>query len=333
MRWSVGLKDYLVPRLTGELVTEFSSASAAGLLDLSTLEWDEEAVSLAGTTIDHLPPVRSPWDVLRFGELPVVLGAADGPLGNLGTGALARGVASVSLGTSGAVRMVIGAPRADPGGALFCYALTEDAWVLGGAISNGGIVVRWAGEALDVAGDAAVRAGRVRPAGLRRADDAALPDVRARAAVGSGDPGRRARAAPPAHARPPRAGGDRGRLPPAGRDRRPARRTEPVTEVRITGGAFRSELWRDVLAATLNRPLVATGDAEGTARGAAALGLVALDQAPDLEAALELLPGHTADERVEPDPALVDAYASAGARVADLIDGLSPVAGAMRPDA
>ena len=65
VRWWVGLKDYLVYRLTGELVTEFSSASAAGLLDLATLEWDEEAVSLAGTTIDHLPPVRSPWDVLR----------------------------------------------------------------------------------------------------------------------------------------------------------------------------------------------------------------------------------------------------------------------------
>ena len=108
---------------------------------------------------------------------------------------------------------------------------------------------------------------------------------------------------------------------------------EPVTEVRITGGAFRSALWREILAATLNRPLLATGDAEGTARGAAALGLVALDQAPDLEAALELLPGPTTEERVEPDPALVDAYASAGERVADLIDGLSPVAGAMRPGA
>ena len=36
-------------------------------------------------------------------------------------------------------------PQADLDGALFCYALTEDAWVVGGAVSNGGIVVRWAG--------------------------------------------------------------------------------------------------------------------------------------------------------------------------------------------
>lgn len=30
-------------------------------------------------------------------------------------------------------------------GRLFCYALTEDAWVIGGAVSNGGIAARWAG--------------------------------------------------------------------------------------------------------------------------------------------------------------------------------------------
>jgi gluconokinase len=333
VRWWVGLKDYLVYRLTGELVTEFSSASATGLLDLSTLEWDPEAVSLAGTTIDHLPPVRSPWDVLRCGELPVVLGAADGPLGNLGTGALAPGVASVSLCTSGAVRMVIGAPRADPGGALFCYALTEDAWVLGGAISNGGIAVRWAGEALDVAGDEAVLelAASVPPGseGLAMlpyllSERAPLWDPEIPGAV-LGLRRRHTRA----HLVRAAIEGVCVQLATIV-DRLDA--LEPVTEVRITGGAFRSALWRDILAATLNRPLLATGDAEGTARGAAALGLVALDEAPDLEAALELLPG-PATERVEPDPVLVDAYAGAGERVADLIAGLAPVAGAMRPGA
>ena len=31
---------------------------------------------------------------------------------------------------------------------MFCYALTENRWVVGGAINNGGIVLQWAGEAL-----------------------------------------------------------------------------------------------------------------------------------------------------------------------------------------
>jgi gluconokinase len=335
VRWWVGLKDYLVHRLTGELVTEFSSASATGLLDLATLEWDEEAVALAGTTVDRLPPVRSPWDVLRLPDgTPVVLGAADGPLGNLGTGALAPGVASVSLGTSGAVRMVVGSPRSDPSGALFCYALTEDAFVLGGAISNGGIVVRWAGEALDVAGDEAVLslAASVPPGsdGL-----VMLPYLMSERAplwapeIPGAVLGLRRR-----HTRAHlvRAAIEGVCLQLATILTR-LDALEPVTEVRITGGAFRSALWREVLAAVLNRPLVATGDAEGTARGAAALGLVALDLAPDLESALELLPGPAERSVIEPDPALVEAYAGAGERVAELIAGLGPVAGAMRPGA
>jgi gluconokinase len=334
VRWWVGLKDYVAYRLTGELVTEFSSASATGLLDLSTLEWDPEAVALSGTIIDCLPPVRSPWDVLRFGELPVVLGAADGPLANLGTGALGRGVASVSLGTSGAVRMVVGAPRADPGGALFCYALTEEDWVLGGAISNGGIVVRWAGEAFDLAGDEAVlELAASAPPG---SDGLVMVPylMSERAPLWAPEiPG----AVLGLRRRHTRAHLVRAAIEgvclqlAAILDRLDA--LEPVTEVRITGGAFRSGLWRDVLAAMLNRPLVFTADAEGSARGAAALGLVALDVAPDLEAALELLPGPATAEQVEPDPTLVEAYAGAGERVADLIAGLGPVAGAMRPGA
>ena len=58
------------------------------------------------------------------------------------------GVAGLSLGTSGAVRMVVPEPRVDDEGTLFCYALTDSVWVAGGAVSNGGIVVRWAGGAL-----------------------------------------------------------------------------------------------------------------------------------------------------------------------------------------
>src|ERR1700742_3885534 len=114
VRWWVGLKDYVLLRLTGELVTELSSASATGLLNLETRDWDPELLELAGIAAARLPPVRATTDALPLtAEIPglepgtpVVLGAADGPLGNLGTGALRHGVAGLSLGTSGAVRLV-----------------------------------------------------------------------------------------------------------------------------------------------------------------------------------------------------------------------------------
>ena len=47
-------------------------------------------------------------------------------------------------GTSGAIRMVVPKPQVDEDGALFCYALTDSAWVVGGAVSNGGVVIRLA---------------------------------------------------------------------------------------------------------------------------------------------------------------------------------------------
>src|SRR5690606_10215993 len=159
VRWWVGLKDYVLWRLTGTLATELSSASGTALLDRRTRQWSERATSLAGITADQLPDILPTTASLglsravatRVGlpiNTPVVVGAADGPLGNLGTGALGPGVVGLSLGTSGAARMVVDAPPEHLDPSLFCYALTADAWVVGGAVSNGGVVVRWAGASL-----------------------------------------------------------------------------------------------------------------------------------------------------------------------------------------
>lgn len=154
-RWWAGLKELVLHHLTDQVATELSSASATGLLDLATRGWDPAVADLVGVSTDQLPPVLPTTEVLglaaaaagRLGlptGLPVVVGAADGPLANLGSGAVAPGVAGLSLGTSGAVRAVVPVPHVDEGGRLFCYALTEDAWVVGGAVSNGGVVMRWA---------------------------------------------------------------------------------------------------------------------------------------------------------------------------------------------
>jgi gluconokinase len=72
-----------------------------------------------------------------------------------------------------------------------------------------------------------------------------------------------------------------------------------VTSVRATGGVFRSVLWRRVLAATLGRPVTVTGAADGSALGAAALGLLALGRADTLPAAVELLSPEPNDRQVE----------------------------------
>jgi gluconokinase len=105
-------------------------------------------------------------------------------------------------------------------------------------------------------------------------------------------------------------------------------RVHPVHEVRATGGAFRSSLWRDVVAAALDRPMVLAAEAEGTALGCVALALLALGRVDDLEAAVQELGPHAPPTRpVRPDPALVEAHDRVAARLPELVRALGPVAG------
>ena len=309
VRWWVGLKDYLLLALTGTLATELSSASGTGLLDLDRRGWHRDAVALAGVTTDQLPTILATTAVLPLGAAagsatglpvgtPVVVGAADGPLGNLGTGAMAPGVAGLSLGTSGALRMVVPQPVLDSAGGLFCYALTDDAWVVGGAVSNGGAVVRWAGE---VFGRDLRTEGGPPP-------DAELLELARRVPAGSDGLVMRPYLLPErAPVWDPHLTGaflgirhshTRGHFVRAAVEGvagqlaailRQLDDVAPVTSVRATGGAMRSALWREVLADALGRPLQVTGEAEGSALGAAALGLFAIGRAPSLPAGARLL--------------------------------------------
>ena len=78
-----------------------------------------------------------------FPSTPFVIGASDGVLSNLGVNAIEPGVVAATIGTSGAIRTVVNRPVTDPKGRTFCYALTEDLWVVGGPVNNGGMLFRW----------------------------------------------------------------------------------------------------------------------------------------------------------------------------------------------
>jgi gluconokinase len=156
-RWG-GVKELVLAGLAdASYVVDLSVASGTGLYDIHAGTWDSEAMDIAGVRPDQLATVVSTTERLRLrpdvaaaarlpGDTPLIIGAADGPLANLGVGATPAGVAAVSLGTSGALRTVVDAPTADAAGRLFCYALTEDRWVIGGAVNNAGSVIRWAGQ-------------------------------------------------------------------------------------------------------------------------------------------------------------------------------------------
>ena len=74
---------------------------------------------------------------------PVVIGASDGCLANLGSNSIKEGAASITIGTSGAVRVAFNKPVTGEEEKVFCYILTEDKYIVGGAINNGGDAYRW----------------------------------------------------------------------------------------------------------------------------------------------------------------------------------------------
>jgi gluconokinase len=106
--------------------------------------------------------------------------------------------------------------------------------------------------------------------------------------------------------------------------------TEPVRSVRATGGALRAPLWRDVLAASIGRPLRVVEDAGGSALGAAALALLALGRAPDLAGARALLVDSDRDDDlpapVAVDPGLLGAAEATRSRLPSLLSAYGEVA-------
>jgi gluconokinase len=154
-RMFLGIKEYVLHRLFGRYVMDHSLASATGMFNLQARTWDEGALEAAGVEPERLPQLMPTTGVLeglnpsyaeKMGlpiDLPFVLGASDGVLANLGNGAFEPGCVAVTIGTSGAVRATVREPVTDPHQRLFCYVLTDRHWVIGGAINNGGIMLRW----------------------------------------------------------------------------------------------------------------------------------------------------------------------------------------------
>jgi gluconokinase len=319
----VGVKDYVLADLTGRLATEYSCASGTGFLDIHDLAWYQPSLDLAGITADQLPELLAPTDVLALRDgvaglpagLPVVAGGADGPLANLGTGATRPGMAALSLGTSGALRAIRDTPGVDDGGRLFCYALADGLWAVGGAISNGGVVGAWASDAFGVpVPDLLDEADAADPDGL-----VALPYLLGeRAPWWDPDPRAVLLGLRREHGR---AAITRAMVEGVGQQLALVAEALPgLTEIRATGGAFKSAVWGHVVASALDRDLAVTSDEGGSGLGAALLGWHALGDLGSLADVADLV---TPLGTIHPDPKLARRLAAARPLVTRAHDALA----------
>lgn len=151
----IGIKEFLFYRLFAVYVVDHSIASATGLFDIHRLTWSDLALTLTDISEEQLStpvsvdyvlhtPNREIAAMMRIPEdTPFVIGGSDGCLANLGVGAIRPGVASVTIGTSGAIRVASPLANREQKQRLFTYLLRPNEYIIGGAVNNGGVLRNW----------------------------------------------------------------------------------------------------------------------------------------------------------------------------------------------
>jgi gluconokinase len=299
----ISIKEYVIFRLIGQWVVDWSIASATGLFDIKEHHWDKTALSLLGiipANLSELVPPRhilTKWnqeiiDLIGLPpDTPLIIGGGDGPLASIGVGAYSSDRLAVNVGTSAAARLIISEAKVDPEGRLWTYVVDEDLWVIGGIVSSGGIVYDWFLENF--------------LSGIEETEkDGSTQDIHKYA-------DRLASAVPPGaenlifipylggeqcpswrpHTRGSFFGLDfrhnRGHFVRSvleGITRSIYRVSESIqsmlngqfNEIRVTGGLTSSPLWLQIAADMFGSPIVVPESAEGSARGAAILAIISL---------------------------------------------------------
>lgn len=160
VRW-LSIGDLLYWRLFGRLGTSLSMASATGLFRLDDCEWDAELLAELRISPDGFAPIgrmeqgltadfARRWPALA--GVPWFHALGDGALANLGSGCITPNRRALTIGTSGAIRLMHRAPRRKLPAGLWCYRLDSDRLVTGGALSNGGNLHAWLLETLRLDG-------------------------------------------------------------------------------------------------------------------------------------------------------------------------------------
>ena len=153
----ISIKSYILNRLFGgDYVIDITDASTTAYFNIHKFDWDEKILSDVLQTDKKYFPI--PKDITYTltgmkkeyekamalnGSIPVVIGSGDGMLANLGCGVFDDTNMSCTIGTSGAIRIAVDKPVLDEKCRTWCYCFTRDTWVAGGAVNNGGIVLKW----------------------------------------------------------------------------------------------------------------------------------------------------------------------------------------------
>ena len=303
---------FLVERLTGERVTSLASADPLGLVDMKARAWSDELVELSGASRDRLPRLVEAGTAigrllpavaerLRLSSnLVVVAGAGDGQAAGLGAGITRSSVAYLNAGTAIVTGVLSREYRVDRafrtlyGGLPDTFFLESDLkggtftidWLVGRMLGSGSSVSEKAARILELERAAADippgSGGLIFVPYLLGVMNPFWDDDAAAIAIGlRGDHS-------PAHLY-------RACIEGLAFESRLAlehieRASSPIDQVRVMGGATRSDFAMGIFADVIDAPLVRCATSEATALGAAILARSAIDDTPIVELAASMCP-------------------------------------------
>ncbi len=148
----IGIKEYILHHFTNEYFIDQSVATATGMMDITTSQWNPVALSFAQIETDQLAEISSPVcykqipaSVASYLGLPtdikIIAGSSDGCMANSGSGITPEKDIAITIGTSAAVRITTVTPINDTSQTLFNYPMPCNYFVSGGASNNGGGVL------------------------------------------------------------------------------------------------------------------------------------------------------------------------------------------------
>jgi len=149
-------KDYVISLLTGNILTEPSTASATGILNIRNLVWDNEVLEILGLKESNLSKVVESKSVIDMSDkwrkylgldtgVKVVMGLYDGGSVALSGGILNENVGVINLGPTGMLRVISDEPVICQNKMvkLQTLFLLDKKWFPGASVNNAGLVVEW----------------------------------------------------------------------------------------------------------------------------------------------------------------------------------------------
>lgn len=150
-------KDYIIYKLTGQFITDYTDASFTNMYDINLRAWSARLCQIAGIDMNKLPEIKpSTYIAGRISEAvyketgikkgtPIVLGAGDGQCASIGCGAIRPGKIYNSIGTSSWITVILDKPPEKCNMCLETAAHPAGEWAnSGGTMQTAGASYDWA---------------------------------------------------------------------------------------------------------------------------------------------------------------------------------------------